>query len=169
MGSKYLKKIVDYSRAHCKSVFEPIMAAVREEADKRFIYSVENRKWGLIKFQKSKNLPAFNVIVSGFNAHLESEMFRCLSSSTLQKVCQDICKHILDTDLIVEDDKVYCHIQVRLDAIYGDEAYNRLILELYEQFEDYYMVFNEAILPKLKNVPKIQIIWHRDKLQSKAS
>lgn len=168
--SRYFKQIVEYNRPNgCGLIARTIMSNLREEADRHGVYSVSNNRLGIARFQESAKLPPFDIVVSGYGACLESEILRVAMPSAAKRVCQDMWRYIFHEDLHIEGGRVYCSIKARLDTMYGDAAYDRLLRELYGKFEEYYRAFNKEILPKLQGVPKSQIIWYSDRRQKKAS
>lgn len=167
--SKHLKKIVEYNRTHYNSVSEPIMIAIREEADKHGIYSISSSSWGMIRFQESRYLPKFDLVVSGFNTYLDSEILRFANPATAKKICQDMQKYIPREHLRVEGSRIYYSMAVRLDTAYGNTAYDKLLRELYGTFEKHYRSFVGYIMPRLKGVSKSEIIWNRDRLRNRVS
>lgn len=114
--SKYLESLVNYNRVRvgCNSVPSSILVDLRRESDRRGIYSITNFAWGMTRYQESVKLPKFDIVVSGFDVYLESEICRFALAGTAKSVCEKMLRYIHYEDLHVEGGRIYCLIKATL-------------------------------------------------------
>ncbi len=160
--SKYLESLVNYNRVkvECNSIPASILVDLRREADRRGIYSITNYDWGMTRYQESTKLPKFDIVVSGFDVYLESEICRFAIAGTAKRACETMWRYIHHADLHVEGGRIYCLIKATLRMPCGNADYDRLQNEVYGRFEKNYRAFIQEILPKFKGVSKNEIIWN---------